>query len=87
MSEDTKSKAPEAKEAPQAPATEQAKAPELSIVNLQGIKTIIDVASQRGAFKPNEMVSIGTVYNKLEVFLNAVSVAQQNQQTGENNGS
>jgi hypothetical protein len=41
------------------------------------LKQIIDVASSRGAFKPNEMTTIGTVYTKLETFLSAVAAQQQ----------
>ena len=40
------------------------------------IKSIIDVASQRGAFKPGEMAVVGTTYNKLETFLAAVAQSQ-----------
>ena len=54
-----------------APATPQA-GTDLSVQDLQGLKTIIDVASSRGAFKPNEMMSVGQVYGKLEAFLSAV---------------
>mgnify|MGYP001339988680 CR=1 FL=1 len=62
-----------------APAAEpQAPASDLSVQDLQGLKTIIDVASSRGAFKPNEMVQIGQLYNKLESFLGAIA-AQQGQ--------
>lgn len=75
MSEETK--APEA--TAEAPKQEQGNAVELTVQDLQSVKTIIDVASQRGAFKPNEMMSVGQVYTKLETFLNAVA-AQQNQQ-------
>ena len=39
-------------------------------------QTIIDVASSRGAFKPNEMVQIGQTYNKLDSFLAAVAAQQ-----------
>lgn len=56
--------------------------PELTVQDLGAIKQIIDVASQRGAFKPNEMVVVGTTYSKLELFLNAVA-SQQGQQQGE----
>lgn len=56
--------------------------PELTVNDLASIKQVIDVASQRGAFKPNEMVSVGTIYSKLETFLAAVS-AQQEQPKGE----
>lgn len=70
-------KAPEADKAKTEAA---AAAPELTVQDLQSIKTIIDVASQRGAFKPNEMMAVGQVYTKLEAFLTAVASAQQTQQ-------
>ena len=61
---------------------QEAPAQELTINDLGALKSIIDVASQRGAFKPNEMVTIGQVYNKLESFLNAVQAQQQAQPEG-----
>lgn len=57
-----------------APAPQQ---PDLTVQDLSSLKAIIDVASQRGAFKPNEMVTVGSVYTKLEAFLNAVTQQQQ----------
>lgn len=57
-------------------------APELTVQDLLAIKSIVDVASSRGAFRPNEMATVGTVYTKLETFLNAVA-AQQEQSQGE----
>ncbi len=79
---DTKQDAP----AVDAPATAPADAPatpqagtDLSVQDLQGLKTIIDVASSRGAFKPNEMMSVGQVYGKLEAFLSAVQQTQAQQ--------
>lgn len=63
----------------QAPAPEQqAPSVELTVNDLGSIKQIIDVASSRGAFKPNEMMTVGQVYNKLETFL--ATVAQQQPQ-------
>lgn len=50
---------------------------ELTVNDLNALKQIVDVASSRGAFKPNEMTTIGTVYTKLENFLNAVAAQQQ----------
>lgn len=50
---------------------------ELTVQDLVALKQIIDVASQRGAFKPNEMVIVGQTYNKLEGFLNVVQAQQQ----------
>lgn len=46
---------------------------DLSISDLNAMKMIIDVASQRGAFKPNEMIVVGQTYNKLTAFLSNVS--------------
>ncbi len=57
---------------------QEAQGPDLTVQDLQALKSIIDVASSRGAFKPNEMTAVGTVYTKLETFLKAVS-AQSNQ--------
>ena len=75
MSEETKVEETATQEAP---ATESI-SPDLTVNDLQALKSIIDVASQRGAFKPNEMVTVGQTYNKLEQFLGAVAVTQQTQ--------
>lgn len=64
-----------------APAEEAAA--ELTIQDLVAVKSIIDVASQRGSFKPNEMVAVGTVYNKLEKFL---TLAQKQSQPAAQQG-
>jgi len=76
MSEETtvEATATETTEAPAA-ATES-QGPDLTVQDLQAIKSIIDVASQRGAFKPNEMMTVGQTYNKLEAFLGAVAQNQ-----------
>lgn len=50
---------------------------ELTVNDLGALKQIIDVASSRGAFKPNEMTAVGGIYTKLENFLNAVAAQQQ----------
>lgn len=53
--------------------TEQAQNPQdLNIQDLATMKAIIDLASERNAFKPNEMAAVGIVYNKLEAFLKTV---------------
>jgi hypothetical protein len=54
-----------------APAQEQGA--DLSIQDLSAMKSIIDVASTRGAFKPAEMMMVGQVYMKLSNFLDAVA--------------
>lgn len=54
-------------------AQEQNQNYDLTVQDLSAIKAIIDVAAQRGSFKPAEMQAVGTVYNKLSGFLDAVS--------------
>ena len=83
--ENTVNEAPEATQ--QATATngaEQAQGgADLTIQDLNALKAIIDVASQRGTFKPNEMTTVGQTYTKLENFLIAVQAQQQQQQSEE----
>ena len=54
----------------QAPTQEGA---ELNINDLNAMKVIIDIASSRGAFKPNEMAVVGQTYTKLTTFLDSVA--------------
>ena len=51
---------------PEAPASDPMA---LSIGDLKNLSTILDVASQRGAFKAAEMANVGFLYNKLTAFL------------------
>jgi hypothetical protein len=46
---------------------------DLSIADLKNLGTIIDVASTRGAFRANEMATVGAMYNKLQAFLARVA--------------
>lgn len=54
-------------------AAPEAQGPDLNIQDLSAMKSIIDVASSRGAFKPAEMAMVGQTYNKLSAFLDAVA--------------
>ncbi len=62
---------PQKEEQPQA--GPQDNGPDLNIQDLSAMKSIIDVASSRGAFKPAEMLMVGQTYNKLSAFLDAVA--------------
>jgi len=57
--------------------TESGNHSDISIKDLATIRSIIDVASQRGAFKAGELESVGQVYNKIDAIINA-QTAQQN---------
>lgn len=46
---------------------------EININDLAAVKSIIDVASQRGAFRANEMEAVGKTYNKIASFLDTIT--------------
>lgn len=49
---------------------------DLNIQDLVGLRSVIDVATQRGAFKAAEMEAVGKVYNRLSGFIDTVSKAK-----------
>lgn len=53
--------------------TAQTASSELNINDLNALKSIIDVATQRGAFKAAELEAVGKVYNRLNAFLDSVT--------------
>jgi hypothetical protein len=52
---------------------EQPAQPELGIADLQNLKTLVEMAIRRGAYSPNEISSVGAVYDRVAAFLNAVA--------------
>lgn len=46
---------------------------DLNIQDLVGLKSVIDVATQRGAFKAAELEAVGKLYNRLNSFIESVS--------------
>lgn len=68
MTEEVNTQEVESEQQPQV-----APAADLNIQDLVGLKSIIDVATQRGAFKAAEMEAVGKLYNKLNNFLESVS--------------
>jgi hypothetical protein len=78
MSEQVDTQATEVKEEVKTNgAGQEAAAPDLTINDLQALKTIIDVSCQRGTFRANEMASVGQVYNRLNSFLDHVAPAKE----------
>jgi hypothetical protein len=49
----------------------------ISLVDLDRIAQIIDLASSRGAFRGNELAFVGNLYNKLFNFLSIVKAQQE----------
>lgn len=59
--------------------TEEVKqeAPALGINDLAFLLNIIDVCTQRGAFRGSELTNVGTVRDKLEAFVKANTKADE----------
>jgi hypothetical protein len=49
---------------------------DLTINDLNGLRSVIDVATQRGAFKASELEVVGKIYNRLDKFLTAATKGQ-----------
>jgi hypothetical protein len=63
-----------AAEAANAEATaQQSQGPDLNVSDLMALKNIIEVATNRGAFKATELEAVGKTFNKLNSFLEAVA--------------
>jgi len=55
--------------------------PQLAFTDLASIRSIIEAAIQRGAFKPNELTYVGAAYDKLAAFLTAHEPAETTSDT------
>lgn len=56
---------------------EAAEAPQLSLQDMATMVQIVDLVSERGAFKGVEMEAVGTVRNRLVRFLQAAAPAEE----------
>lgn len=52
-------------------ATQPQAAPDLNLNDLLAMRNLIDVVTTRGAFKANELSSVGVLFDKLNAFLEA----------------
>ena len=57
----------------QQPQTGEQPAADLNISDLLALRSIVEVASQRGAFKAAELEAVGKTFNKLNAFLESVA--------------
>lgn len=55
----------------QQPAAEQPSAPSLTLQDLVLVAQIIQIGSQRGTFRAEELADVGNLYTKLIAFLQA----------------
>lgn len=60
---------------------------QLTVADLASIKSLLEAACNRGAFKAHEMSNVGSIYDKLTKFVEytAAQVAAQQQAQGDQN--
>lgn len=59
---------------------------QLTVADMASLKNLIEAACTRGAFKANEMSSVGAIYDKLNLFVvQAQSQLLAQSQQGEEN--
>lgn len=63
--------------APEAEVAEAAEAPQLTLQDMATMVQIVDMCSERGAFKGVELEAVGVVRNRLVRFLNAATPPQE----------
>ena len=63
--------------------TQESSKPELNLNDLAAIRNLIEVVTQRGAFKANELSSVGVLFDKINAFLEAAQAAQPKTPEGE----
>jgi hypothetical protein len=61
---------------PQQPTADQNQAPGLALQDLLIVVQIIQLCSQRGTFRADELEQVGALYNKLIAFLQSVGALQ-----------
>lgn len=49
--------------------------PSLNISDLQAVVELIDACTQRGAFRAEELVQVGTLYSRIREFVTSVQPA------------
>ena len=50
---------------------------ELSVGDIASVKTLLEAACTRGAFRANEMTQVGRIYDKISLFLEHAAVQLQ----------
>jgi hypothetical protein len=77
MTEDVKNQEVPATDQPDTAEVQTPAGPDLNITDLSALRNIVEIASQRGAFKAAELEVVGKTYNKLSAFLEAVSKKEE----------
>ena len=74
MDQEVTTTSPEQQQSQQPPSAAGA---ELNLSDLASLRSILEVASSRGAFKAAELEAVGKAYNKLNTFLESVATKKE----------
>ena len=56
--------------------TQTTETPTLSLTDLQNVLVVIDLASNRGAFRGAELASVGLLFAKIDAFVKSMTPSQ-----------
>jgi len=82
MAKDNKKVTEEVKQEPQ-PEEQQPQAPQLTVQDMITLKSAIELGSQRGAWRANELTAVGTVYERLSAFITSIMPPQEEKPEGD----
>ena len=54
------------------PEEQQPQAPQLTVQDMITLKSAIELGSQRGAWRANELTAVGAVYERLSAFIQSI---------------
>jgi len=54
------------------PEAQMSQAPQLTVQDMITLKSAIELGSQRGAWRANELTAVGTVYERLSAFIQSI---------------
>jgi len=72
MAKDKKKEATEEVKQESQPEAQMSQAPQLTVQDMITLKSAIELGSQRGAWRANELTAVGTVYERLSAFIQSI---------------
>jgi len=58
----------------------------LSIQDIAVLKTIVEIASSRGAFRADELSTVGTIYDRVSQWIAQNTTQEESEETSEDQG-
>jgi len=77
MAETDQATQPEAQPGSTQPGEQVPPAPQLTVQDMITLKSAIELGTQRGAWRANELTAVGSVYERLSAFITSIMPAKE----------